>query len=86
MEILRRDLGLKSSPVDGCHINSAYHKRLIAPIVLELHCTCCNSYNRSILIEQQQEASTGLGTNTNLIQYLRHPLIWFFLDGERDLK
>jgi hypothetical protein len=51
MEILQRDLGLKSCPVDGHHISSAHHKQLIISIVLELYCTFCNSYNRLILRE-----------------------------------
>jgi hypothetical protein len=43
MEILQRELGLKSSPVDGCHINSAHYKKLIVSIFLRLYCTCYNS-------------------------------------------
>jgi hypothetical protein len=36
MEILDRDLGLKSFPVDRCHISSAHHKKLVVSIVCEL--------------------------------------------------
>jgi hypothetical protein len=48
MEILQRDLGVKSFLVDGFHIGSAHHKKLIVLIVLELYCTCCNNHNHSI--------------------------------------
>jgi hypothetical protein len=51
MEILQRDLGFQSSPIDECYISSAHHTKLIASIVLELYCTCCHSYSCSILSE-----------------------------------
>jgi hypothetical protein len=51
IELPQRDLGHKSSPVDGYHINPVHHKKLIVSMVLKLYCTCCNSYNRSISME-----------------------------------
>jgi hypothetical protein len=48
MKILQRNLGLKKSPADRCHISSAHRKKLIMATVLELYCTCCPRYNRSI--------------------------------------
>jgi hypothetical protein len=48
MEILQRDLRLKKFSRRLVPHQFSSSQKLIVSIVLELRCTCCNSYNRSI--------------------------------------